>query len=255
MADPWADISKQLVQGADVLLGAFIGAGSAAFAAYLAHRRRFKREDQYRDYADRRQVYLEFLASWHSYEETRTRTPRNQKEFEKAELQFQRSFNALSLIAPEEVHAAAAKPQQVCVMERTGHPAAFGRQRERTSAKGGPGGVGCSEDRKLTMLGLRERVIAAICEEEWPHPDNEVNSTTIYERLKREGDDASEAEVRQVLFQLSEHGDVTLVLEPGRGSGPVVYAVDPELCPQLHPDAPGAQEGVQRPWWRRMLGG
>ena len=46
------------------------------------------------------------------------------------------------------------------------------------------------------MLGLRERVIAAICEEEWPHPDNEVNSTTIYERLKRDGDDASEDEVR-----------------------------------------------------------
>jgi hypothetical protein len=111
------------------------------------------------------------------------------------------------------------------------------------------------EDRRLAMLGLRERVIAAICEEEWPHPDNEVNSTTIYERLKRDGDDASEAEVRQVLFQLSEHGDVTLVLEPGRGSGPVVYAVDPELCPQLHPDAPGAQEGVQRPWWRRIIGG
>ena len=105
------------------------------------------------------------------------------------------------------------------------------------------------------MLGLRERVIAAICEEEWPHPDNEVNSTTIYERLKRDGDDASEAEVRQVLFQLSDHGDITLVLEPGRGSGPVVYAVDPELCPQLHPDAPGPQEGVQSPWWRRVFGG
>ena len=81
------------------------------------------------------------------------------------------------------------------------------------------------------MLGLRERVIAAICEEEWPHPDNEVNSTTIYERLKRNGDGASEDEVRQVLFQLSDHGDITLALEPGLESGPVVFAVDPELCP------------------------
>jgi hypothetical protein len=81
------------------------------------------------------------------------------------------------------------------------------------------------------MLGLRERVIAAICEEEWPHPDNEVNSTTIYERLKRGGDHASEAMVRQVLLQLSDHHDITLAPEPGRGSGPVVVAVDQELCP------------------------
>ena len=80
------------------------------------------------------------------------------------------------------------------------------------------------------MPGLRERVIAAICEE-LPNPDNEVNSITIYERLKRDGEDASEVEVRQVLLQLSDHRDITLVLEPGRGSGPVVADVDPELCP------------------------
>jgi hypothetical protein len=86
------------------------------------------------------------------------------------------------------------------------------------------------EDRRLAMPGLRERVIAAICEEEWPLPDNEVNSTTIYERLKR-GGAASEDEVRQVLFQLSDHRDITLALEPSRGSGPVVADVNPELCP------------------------
>ena len=58
MGELGAEIVRQIVEGADVILGAFIGAGSAAFAAYLA--------------------------------------------------EFQRSFNALSLIAPEEVHAAAA---------------------------------------------------------------------------------------------------------------------------------------------------
>jgi hypothetical protein len=79
------------------------------------------------------------------------------------------------------------------------------------------------------MPGLRERVIAIICAE-WPNPDNEMDSATIYERL-RNGDDASEAAVRQVLFQLSDHGDITLVLEPSRGSGPVVADVNPELCP------------------------
>jgi hypothetical protein len=82
------------------------------------------------------------------------------------------------------------------------------------------------------MPGLRERVIDAICEEEWPHPDNEVNSTTICERLKRDGDDASEDEVRQVLFQLADHEDIILALNPpGGGTAPVVDAVDPELCP------------------------
>jgi Fe2+ or Zn2+ uptake regulation protein len=80
------------------------------------------------------------------------------------------------------------------------------------------------------MPGLRERVIAAICEE-WPNPDNELNSATIYERLKSDGDDASEVDVRQVLLQLADLGDITLVLDQGRESGPVVADVHPELCP------------------------
>jgi hypothetical protein len=29
---------------------------------------------------------------------------------------------------------------------------------------------------------------------------------------------------------------------------------EPERA-EPRPDAPGAQEGVQRPWWRRILGG
>jgi Fe2+ or Zn2+ uptake regulation protein len=78
------------------------------------------------------------------------------------------------------------------------------------------------------MPGLREDVIAAICEEDWPHPDHEVNSTTIYERLKRGGANASKVEVEQVLDQLKER-DITLVLDPR--SGFVVQAVDQELCP------------------------
>jgi hypothetical protein len=102
--------NRRLVWGETLVGGLLVIAGGLlTFAGgYWIQTRQWKREDKYRDYADRRQVYLEFLASWHSYEETRTRTPRDQKEFEKAELQFQRSFNALSLIAPEEVHAAAA---------------------------------------------------------------------------------------------------------------------------------------------------
>jgi hypothetical protein len=125
----------EIVGGSDVILGALVGGGSAADAAYLADRRRFKREDRYRDHSERRQAYVEFLSSWHSYEEVRTRLPSTRDplgthaELEEAVLQFQRSFNVLSLIAPDEVHAAA-----VSVREgRKGRPAAFGRQRERTS--------------------------------------------------------------------------------------------------------------------------
>ena len=78
------------------------------------------------------------------------------------------------------------------------------------------------------MPGLREDVIAAICAEEWPHPDHEVNSTTIYERLKRGGVNTSKVEVEQVLDHLKEQRDITLVVDPR--SGLVVQDVDQGLC-------------------------
>ncbi len=56
------------------IAGAFIGGASAAVTSYLADQRRFKREDKYRDYGERRQAYTEFLTSWHSLEETKTRS-------------------------------------------------------------------------------------------------------------------------------------------------------------------------------------
>jgi len=68
-----AETRRQLSGGTAVILGAFIGGGSAALAAYLADVRRFKREDRYRDHAERRQVYSEDLAAWESYEEVRMR--------------------------------------------------------------------------------------------------------------------------------------------------------------------------------------
>jgi hypothetical protein len=83
------------------------------------------------------------------------------------------------------------------------------------------------------MPGLRGKVIDAICAEEWPHPDNEVSSATIHERLKRGGDNATEAAVQQVLFQLSTQGYITLVLDQGQTVGPVVNSVVDysKLCP------------------------
>jgi hypothetical protein len=102
------ELWHQLVQGADVIVGAFIG-GGAAFTAYLADRRRFGREDRYRDHSERRRVYSEFLAKWDAYERARNTLyiGPDRTEVEDARWQFHSSFNALSLLAPEEVRAAA----------------------------------------------------------------------------------------------------------------------------------------------------
>jgi hypothetical protein len=40
----------------------------STLATYLTDRRRFKRDDKYRDYAERRQVYADFISSWFEYE-------------------------------------------------------------------------------------------------------------------------------------------------------------------------------------------
>jgi hypothetical protein len=56
------ETTRQISGGTAVILGAFIGGGSAALAAYLADIRRFKQEDRCRDHAERRQSYYEYLA-------------------------------------------------------------------------------------------------------------------------------------------------------------------------------------------------
>jgi len=95
--------TNTLVGGLLVIVG-----GALTLAGnYWMETRRWKRENKYRNYAERRQVYSEFLTRWHSYEDLRTREHRDQEEFVKANLAYQRSFNALSLIAPEEVRTAA----------------------------------------------------------------------------------------------------------------------------------------------------
>ena len=77
------------------------------------------------------------------------------------------------------------------------------------------------------MPGLRDRVIAIICEE-WPNPENKVQSATIYERLQSADAEASEHDVREVLIQLANHDEITLVFET---ASPTVVGVHPELCP------------------------
>jgi len=95
---------------AAAITGAFIGGAAAAVASYLADKRRFEREDKYRDYGERRQVYTEFALRWFQYDEDKGRTHSNlqgRQEREEAYLDLLRTYNVLSIIAPEEVRGAA----------------------------------------------------------------------------------------------------------------------------------------------------
>jgi Fe2+ or Zn2+ uptake regulation protein len=78
--------------------------------------------------------------------------------------------------------------------------------------------------------GLREKIIAIICEE-WPDPDKEIGADTIFERLQSEGGEASEQVVRDVLLQLADHGDIDLVIatEPPT-TYMTIHGVRQELC-------------------------
>jgi hypothetical protein len=122
----WDTLVGGLLAIAGVLLG-FVG-------NYWREKQQWKREDKYRDYAERRQVYTEFIVSWHSFEEVRTRQPsaRQLEELQIAELHFQRSFNALSLIAPVEVTSAAAGVRE----GRDGAPGRFWKAAREDLGKG-----------------------------------------------------------------------------------------------------------------------
>jgi len=57
-------------------------------------------------------------------------------------------------------------------------------------------------------LDLHKKIIDIICEE-WPkNPDNELEITTIHERLRSEGVEISDHALRAVLLQLSDHGNI-----------------------------------------------
>jgi hypothetical protein len=102
------ETTRQISGGTAVIVGAFIGGGSAALAAYLADRRRFKREDRHRNHTERRQSYNDYREAWESYEEVRTRlgqpyTPNSISaipELRDVQLKLLSRYNALSLLAP-----------------------------------------------------------------------------------------------------------------------------------------------------------
>jgi hypothetical protein len=93
-----------VVGGLLVVFGGLVALGGNYWLETL----RWKREDQYRDYAERRQVYADFVSRWFTYTDLQHLPGADPKEVFEAQAQLLRSFNALSLIAPDEVRAAAA---------------------------------------------------------------------------------------------------------------------------------------------------
>jgi hypothetical protein len=113
----WGAIVREAVKGADVILGILIGGTISTLATYLSDRRRFKHENKYRDYGERRQAYAGFLASWNAVQRGSGAVPRNpwtaqyqeelRNRIHETRLQLDKSFYALSLIAPDAVRQAA----------------------------------------------------------------------------------------------------------------------------------------------------
>ncbi len=80
------------------------------------------------------------------------------------------------------------------------------------------------------MPGLREEVIAVICEEWQKGQDREaeVTAALISERLQKDDGSATEAQVKQELIHLADQGAITLALD--RPNTPAVVRVNPDLC-------------------------
>jgi hypothetical protein len=84
---------------------------------------------------------------------------------------------------------------------------------------------------------LRAKIIDIICEE-WPTPNNHLESAAIYERLIRECIEDPESDMSKVLLTLAEDGRITLVVEVApadesevrKHGGMSIQEVSPELC-------------------------
>ncbi len=74
---------------------------------------------------------------------------------------------------------------------------------------------------------------------------------TLREQLQAERQ--AHAEARRLLMAALERIPPQLEAPQEAREAPQTVEEAPEGA-EPHPDAPGAQEGVQRPWWRRVLG-
>ena len=84
---------------------------------------------------------------------------------------------------------------------------------------------------------LRAKIIDIICEE-WPTPNNHLESAAIYERLIRESIEVPDRDISKVLLTLAEDGRIKLAVEDApteesevrNHGGMSIQEVSPELC-------------------------
>jgi hypothetical protein len=72
-------------------------------------------------------------------------------------------------------------------------------------------------------------------------------------REQLEAERQAHAEARRIIAGLVER--IPAIEAPHQASEASEATEEQQGRGQLRPDAPGAQEGVQRPWWRRVFGG
>jgi hypothetical protein len=90
-----------------------------------------------------------------------------------------------------------------------------------------------------------------------PEPDtltSELRDRLRYVEGQLEAERQAHAEARRIIAGLVERIPA-IEAPPDDRESPETADEQQGRGQQPHSDAPGAQEGVQRPWWRRLLGG
>jgi hypothetical protein len=91
-----------------------------------------------------------------------------------------------------------------------------------------------------------------------PHPESDALTSELRDRLhfvvgQLEAERQAHAEARRIIAGLVERMPPQLEAPSEARDEPESVEEEPEAA-QPRSDAPGAQEGAKRPWWRRVLG-
>jgi hypothetical protein len=91
-----------------------------------------------------------------------------------------------------------------------------------------------------------------------PHPESAALTSELRDRLRYvegqlEAERQAHAEARRIIAGLVER--IPAIEAPQEASEAPQTAQETSEGAAPRPDAPGAHEGVQRPWWRRVFGG
>jgi hypothetical protein len=92
-------------------------------------------------------------------------------------------------------------------------------------------------------------------EPERPHDGTHDRTSELIDTLREqlEAERQAHAEARRLLAAALER--IPAIEAPSEPRESPRTVEEEQGRGEPHPDAPGAQEGVQRPWWRRVFGG